>query len=101
MQARAGRDLDPLLVKVLVGTLGQYPIGTAVRLTTGETALVTAAPREPRRGGRPRVRVIATDTGRLEPGAEVDLGTCETRAIAEVLAREEVFATSGHLIAAV
>jgi HD-GYP domain-containing protein (c-di-GMP phosphodiesterase class II) len=41
---RAGKDYDPTLIKVFINILGVYPIGTLLRLDTGELALVVSSP---------------------------------------------------------
>ena len=41
---RAGKDYDPILVKVLINILGVYPVGTLLKLNTGELALVVSSP---------------------------------------------------------
>jgi HD-GYP domain-containing protein (c-di-GMP phosphodiesterase class II) len=41
---RAGKDYDPTLIKVFINILGVYPVGTLLRLDTGELALVVSSP---------------------------------------------------------
>jgi HD-GYP domain-containing protein (c-di-GMP phosphodiesterase class II) len=41
---RAGKHYDPALVKVLINILGVYPVGTLLKLETGELALVVSSP---------------------------------------------------------
>ncbi len=41
---RAGKDYDPILIKVFINILGLYPVGTLLRLDTGELALVVSSP---------------------------------------------------------
>ncbi|MFC1815159.1 HD-GYP domain-containing protein [Thermodesulfobacteriota bacterium] len=41
---RAGIEFDPSLIKVLINILGVYPVGTLLRLETGELALVVSSP---------------------------------------------------------
>ncbi|HEX5138757.1 MAG TPA: HD domain-containing protein, partial [Planctomycetota bacterium] len=69
----ARKDLDPLLVKVFVGAIGIYPVGSVVELTTGETAVVQAAP-APETLDRPRVKVVKRGAGALDPDALVEVG---------------------------
>ena len=40
MMKESGKDFDPLLFKVFVNMLGVYPVGTLLRLDTGELGLV-------------------------------------------------------------
>jgi len=41
---RAGKDFDPTLIKVFINVLGVYPVGTLLKLDTGELALVVSSP---------------------------------------------------------
>ena len=36
----SGRDFDPILLKVFINMLGVYPVGTLLKLDTGELGLV-------------------------------------------------------------
>ena len=38
-----GRDFDPILIKVFINLLGVYPVGTILKLDTGELALVVSS----------------------------------------------------------
>jgi HD-GYP domain-containing protein (c-di-GMP phosphodiesterase class II) len=40
MLAASGKDFDPILLKVFINMLGVYPVGTLVKLDTGELGLV-------------------------------------------------------------
>ena len=44
MFARAGKDYDPILIKVFINIMGIYPVGTLMKLDTGELALVVSSP---------------------------------------------------------
>ena len=44
MYDRAGKEYDPILIKVFINILGLYPIGTLLRLDSGELALVVSSP---------------------------------------------------------
>ncbi len=57
----AGTKLDPDLVQILVGILGIFPVGSLLRLDTGEVAVVTAP------GGDDRPTMVA---GLLTPEGE-------------------------------
>jgi len=69
----AGSRYDPDLVQVFISVLGIYPLGTLVRLDTGEVAVVYHSdPEAPR---RPLVKVlIAADGTRLRESQILDLG---------------------------
>lgn len=60
----AGTRFDPVVVKVLVNMLGMYPLGSAVRLGTGEIAIVYHNSSDPTRFDRPWVRVVVDPDGR-------------------------------------
>ena len=68
MQQRSGEIFDETLVELMVSTLGIYPIGTTVELTTGERAVVIKNP-------RPRPRPFATG------GANVRCNTNNVRSL--------------------
>lgn len=70
MLARSGKPFDPVLLKVFVNTMGFYPVGTLVRLTTGALALVVYGGGEAERATRPIVALVGPDG---KPGKTVDL----------------------------
>ncbi len=68
MSRDAGKRFDPALIKLLIRTLGLYPVGTLVRLDSGDLGVVV-------RGGgehlvRPRIALIGRDA---KPSGIVDL----------------------------
>ncbi|MDT8336038.1 MAG: HD domain-containing protein, partial [Desulfurivibrionaceae bacterium] len=60
MFARAGIHFDPTLIKVFINILGLYPVGTLLRLDTGDLALVVSSPSR-EFSKRPLVRVLEKD----------------------------------------
>lgn len=70
MLSRSGKPFDPVLLKVFVNTMGFYPVGTLVRLTTGELGLVVYGGGEAERATRPIVALLGTDG---KPGKTLDL----------------------------
>ncbi len=58
VESRAGEVFDPHLVKLMVSTLGMFPIGTTVQLTTGEKGVVIRTPAPAADPRRPVVRVL-------------------------------------------
>ena len=42
----AGKDFDPILIKIFINMLGVYPVGTLLRLDTGKLALVISSSRK-------------------------------------------------------
>ena len=41
---RAGKDFDPILIKVFINIMGIYPVGTLMKLDNDELALVVSSP---------------------------------------------------------
>lgn len=67
----AGKDFDPILIKVFINMLGVYPIGTLLKLDTGEMGLVEETREE---AHRPRVMLLNSDgKGGFGTGAKVNL----------------------------
>lgn len=58
IESRSGEVFDPHLVKLMVSTLGLYPIGTTVELTSGEKAVVIRTPAPTADPRRPVVRLL-------------------------------------------
>ena len=72
LQSLAGTVFDPKLLEVFVRMVGIYPVGSLVRLSTGELALVVKA--NPADSSRPFVRLLFDRTGRrLTEEKEADL----------------------------
>lgn len=72
LQGLAGTVFDPKLLDAFVRMVGIYPVGSLVRLSTGELALVVKA--NPADSSRPFVRLLFDRTGRrLAEEKEVDL----------------------------
>lgn len=65
----AGTQLNPDLVDTFAGMMGQYPVGTLVRLDTNEIAVVFRPP--PPGGERPMVKVVKDGAGRVLPSPVV------------------------------
>ncbi|MCX7918007.1 MAG: HD domain-containing protein [bacterium] len=61
MKKMAGVDFDPVLVKHFANILGAYPVGSLVRLNTGELALVLQTNSDDPE--HPKVRIIADKHG--------------------------------------
>ena len=70
MVKEAGVGFDEIILKVFAQMLGLYPVGSLVRLDTGELAIVFEPNGEPSQSNRPRVRLI-TDTGGRNIGGDV------------------------------
>lgn len=85
MLDRAGKAYDPLLMKVFVNCIGSYPLGTLLRLNTGELAVVVGNAAELFLWDRPQVQIIADQGGNEIDGGIVDLSTDGVRAISGTL----------------
>lgn len=73
MWSKAGKDFDPILLKVFINMMGLYPIGSVLKLDTGEVCLVKNYPDETERT-RPLVLVLETDgQGGLDAVGLLDL----------------------------
>ena len=69
----AEKDFDPILVKVFINMLGVYPVGTLLRLNTGELALVLKTPAQ-KGERRPLAGLMQPDnTGGYQQGEVIDL----------------------------
>ena len=69
----AGTRFDAIVVRALVNTLGLYPVGSTVRLSSGENAIVVEVPPDSRMLLRPRVKIVAGADGGPGSGRIVDL----------------------------
>ena len=73
MMKNAGKDFDPVLLKVFAIMMGTYPVGTLLELDTGEVGIVSDYPMES--GGHlPRVLLLQKESGgSYKRGEMVDL----------------------------
>ncbi len=77
MSESAGKDFDPILLKAFINMLGVYPVGTLVKLNTGEIGLVSENP-EQSDGMHPLVTIlIPADEQGYTRGETVDLSERE------------------------
>lgn len=75
----AGSSLDPGLIRLFITLMGVYPPRSAIRLSTGEYAIVLAANRSD--PVRPKIRIIADPDGHLIEPMDVDLEAVEEIAV--------------------
>ena len=69
----AGKEFDPILIKVFINLLGVYPVGTLLKLNTGELALVESLSPKPGQI-RPIVCLLHKDViGNFYKGKTIDL----------------------------
>ncbi len=73
MVSETGTGFDAIILKVFAQMLGFYPVGTLVRLNTGELAIVFETNSEPSLSNRPRVRLITDASGQKLVGDIIDL----------------------------
>lgn len=71
LEAGSGRGFDPRIVRVFVGLLGLFPVGSLVQLTSGEVGLVVR--NHERLLARPTVLVVLDPSGNVAEPAERDL----------------------------
>ncbi len=62
VKSRAGEVFDPDLTELLVSTLGMYPVGTTVELTSGEKGVVIRTPEPASDPRRPSVRLMGAQS---------------------------------------
>lgn len=60
MMENAGKDFDPILLKVFFNMLGVFPVGTLLELDTGEIGLAMETPKKAMRD-RPMVLILVSD----------------------------------------
>ncbi len=70
MLAESGTRFDPVLLKIFVNTMGLYPVGSLVRLTSGELGVVVFGGSE---GDRVTHPIVALLDAKGEPGETIDL----------------------------
>lgn len=63
IHAEVGKRFDARIVKLFTATVGVFPIGSVVRLSTGDLAVVLEVPREARQFSRPVVKIIRNASG--------------------------------------
>lgn len=77
LEAGAGAGFDPRAVRAFLRMLGVFPVGSLVRLDSGEVCLVVAASQE--EPARPHVRVVLDAAGDPADGEERSLATRDDR----------------------
>lgn len=77
MLEKTGEDYDPILLKVFINMLGVYPVGTVLKLDTGELCMVVE-PSETINKDRPLVVLLLPDSeGKLKKGKTLSLDEFE------------------------
>ena len=76
----SARDIDRVILRLLVRTVGVIPAGSIIEFETGEWAVVIGPSANPRAVGLPMVRLVTDRKGRaLERPKELDLGAGDSR----------------------
>ena len=73
IMVREKTGFDPILLKVFIGIVGIYPIGSLVLLDTNEMGVVYETNQDPQYINRPKVILISQSEGRRRIGPAVDL----------------------------
>ena len=69
----SGKDFDPILLKVFINMLGVYPVGTLLKLDTGEFGIVMNSPKNGN-PDRPQIVLLRTSgNGKFKKGNSADL----------------------------
>lgn len=71
MVNRAGTDFNPLLLKMFISVIGVFPVGSVVRLSNDDLAIVTRT--NPDDLENPEVKIIADKSGLKEQVEIIDL----------------------------
>jgi len=75
----ASKDFDPILIKIFINILGVYPVGTLLKLDTGQLALVTDSSKK-KNQKRPLVSLMEKDlVGTYFKGETIDLAERNSR----------------------
>lgn len=72
IMTQAGTRFDPRVIRLFISVVGLFPVGTAVRLNTGELGYVVEAPTDAANFARPRVQVLRAPAG--PANYQLDLG---------------------------
>jgi HD-GYP domain-containing protein (c-di-GMP phosphodiesterase class II) len=73
MLENAGKEFDPILVKVFINMVGIFPLGTLVLLNTNEMGIVVKTQEDPDFGDRPVLCLLSYSEGEYRKGKEIDL----------------------------
>jgi HD-GYP domain-containing protein (c-di-GMP phosphodiesterase class II) len=69
----SGKDFDPILLKVFIDMLGVYPVGTLLKLDTGELGIVLDCLKNGNPDRPHIVLLMRDDNGKFKKGKSVDL----------------------------
>lgn len=81
MWEKAGVEFDPILLKIFINMMGLYPVGTVLKLDSGELGLVVDYPNESEKT-RPQVLLLVDDgQGGLKGGEVLNLADKDQKII--------------------
>lgn len=89
IQDQAGVRFDPLVVRLFVQTVGLFPVGTTVRLSTGQLAIVLEVPHDAVNFARPVVKVVRDEAGPADYTLDLATDAAGATIVASVDAVEE------------
>jgi hypothetical protein len=88
LMTRRADGAERAYIKLLLGALGFFPMGTLVELDSGEIAVVMSAADLPIDFARPKVRVLHTRSGELlDPPLDLDLAVSVTEGVRRRIVR--------------
>ncbi|MEN6411863.1 MAG: HD-GYP domain-containing protein [Veillonellales bacterium] len=91
-----GQHFDPYILSVFLSHIAAYPVGTFVRLTSGEIGIVTKV--LPKLSTRPQLRILTDSSGQfLSQPAELNMLEHLTLFIDKVLTDKEVYALQSQI----
>jgi len=79
MMESAGKDFDPILLKVFINTLGLYPVGTLLYLNTGEKGLVVSCGKNENKTRPVIVLLVPDNQGGFKKGKLVNLAEKDSK----------------------
>lgn len=79
MMDKAGAIYDPVLMKLFINSIGIYPIGSLILLTTREMAVVMETNPAPDKWNSPLIKIISDANGNELEGITIDLADPEEK----------------------
>ena len=90
MMDKAGKVYDPVLMKLFVNSIGVYPVGSLVLLSSRELAVVIQNNSDPTKWDTPRIKIIADPSGREVESDIFDLSSAgQGKSIAKTIDPEK------------
>jgi hypothetical protein len=99
IQDQAGKRFDERVTRLFTSMVGLYPVGTTVKLSGGQLAVVTEVPSDPAEFIRPRVKVIRENGNAADYLLDLATADPNQRIVETVDAVEEDVNVSHFLLA--